>query len=84
MDKSVLEEKLKTLEGQFETLNKEKANHEKQASDIEAELFRLQGDFRTLQELLKQAVEADPQPVEDPKTLVVKEDKKAEDVNANE
>lgn len=52
MDRAILEDKLQNLEKQFETLNQEKAQHEKSASDIEAELFRLQGDYRTLRDLL--------------------------------
>lgn len=78
MDKEVLEGKLKALEGQFETLNKEKANHEKQAQDIEAELFRLQGDYRTLQNLLSEAIASEAKPTTDPVTTITAKPKKEE------
>lgn len=77
MEKSLLQEKLKTLEDKFTELNKAKADHEKQAQDIEAELFRLQGDFRTIQDLLKDLdASTDPQPDADPATTVVAKEKK--------
>lgn len=64
MDRNLLEEKQRELENRFTELNKQKAEHEKSASDIEAELFRLQGDFRTVQDLLGKLpvedVEIDP------------------------
>lgn len=78
MDKQVLEGKIKALEGQFETLNKEKANHEKQASDIEAELFRLQGDFRTIQNLLNEIESNEIPEVVDPATTITAKPKKVE------
>lgn len=52
MDRHTVEVKLAELQERFNQLNKDKSDYQQKASDIEAELFRLQGDYRTLQSLL--------------------------------
>lgn len=63
MDSSELEKKLHALEERFKTVSAEKAEHEKIVGDLEAELFRLQGDYRTIENLIKEASDPpDPEP----------------------
>lgn len=76
MDRATLEEKQKSLQTQFDTLNQQKADYQKQLGDIEAELFRLQGDYRTIEGLLQTAQsESTEAQVVDPLTVTAKEKK---------
>lgn len=47
MERKSLEEKLVSLQQQFDAMTKNK-------SDADAELYRLQGDYRTIQGLIEQ------------------------------
>jgi hypothetical protein len=55
MDKVALETKLANLQSRFDALNEEKQQHNQRSSEIEAELFRMQGDFRTIKQLISEA-----------------------------
>lgn len=83
MDTAVLEARLQELETQFTSLNQQKAEHDKKSSDIEAELFRLQGDFRTIQALLRDNEPITGEVVTDPLTIKAEEDT-TEDATSDE
>lgn len=53
MDKDELVTKQQNLKAQFDSLTQEKAQLVTRTEEIDAELFRMQGDFRTLDNLIK-------------------------------
>lgn len=73
MDKEQLLTKQQDLKSQFDALTTEKNQLTNRTEEIDAELFRLQGDFRTLDTLIKEFKPTESTTSSDPaKTLTPK------------
>lgn len=73
MNKEQLLTKQQDLKEQFDKLTTEKSKLVSQTEEIDAELFRLQGDFRTLDNLIKEFKPIDKIPLENvAKTVTAK------------
>lgn len=65
MDKKKLQSQRKEAEDKFNALQEQKTEHQNKIQEIDAELLRLQGEYRALDQLLTKKSKADTIDVRD-------------------